>query len=377
VITPEFSLYLDVVRFVAACLVLISHANDRELSTRIIPMAGYGSSAVVVFFVLSGFVIAYVTATRERSARDYAVSRMARIYSVALPAVLVTLCADLIGERLQPALYADNTTHDWWLLRFFSSLLFMNEFWGISITTYSNIPYWSLCYEMWYYILFGVFVFWKGPWRPWALAAAVLLAGPKILLLIPVWLMGVALYRYGHRINLPKRAGVALFALSWVLLVLFHAYGVAPFFFEYLKSLVGPAFHVRMTWSRYFLSDYLLGLIVVMNFVGFRAAQCELGKLLLPIATPIKVAAGFTLSIYLFHKPLILFFTALIAGNPDSLWFWASVMASTTITIVVLGLFTEHRKDGYRRFFDWLLARVETELKRWMPRLLPRSSGRR
>ena len=253
----------------------------------------------------------------------------------------------------------------------------MNEFWGISITTYSNIPYWSLCYEVWYYILFGVFVFWQGPWRPWALAAAVLLAGPKILLLIPVWLMGVALYRYGHRINLSKRAGVALFALSWVLLVLFHAYGVASFFFEYLKSLVGPEFHVRMTWSRYFLSDYLLGLIVVMNFVGFRAAQGELGKLLLPIATPIKVAAGFTLSIYLFHKPLILFFTALIDGNPDSLWFWASVMASTTITIVVLGLFTEHRKGDYRRFFDWLLARVETELKRWMPRLLPRSSGHR
>src|SRR5262245_20997821 len=94
----------------------------------------------------------------------------------------------------------------------------------------------------------------------------------------------------------------------------------------------------------------------LVNFVGFRAAPAELGRLLLPIATPIKVAAGFTLSIYLFHKPLILFFTALINGNPASLWFWVSVMASTTVTIIVLGLLTEHRKSDYRKFFDWLLA---------------------
>src|ERR1700731_1093191 len=138
IMSREFSLYLDLVRFVAAFLVMLSHANSRDLTARIIPFSDLGHSAVVIFFVLSGFVIAYITEIKERRASEYAASRMARIYSVALPALLVTIIADSIGERLQPSIYVGETTHDWGLLRLLSSVLFMNEFWGISITTFSN-----------------------------------------------------------------------------------------------------------------------------------------------------------------------------------------------------------------------------------------------
>ncbi len=97
-VSREFSLYLDLVRILAAAVVLYSHANLRALSERILPGESLGHSAVVVFFVLSGYVIAFVTDTRERSGRDYAISRFARIYSVALPALIVTMFADLVGQ---------------------------------------------------------------------------------------------------------------------------------------------------------------------------------------------------------------------------------------------------------------------------------------
>jgi peptidoglycan/LPS O-acetylase OafA/YrhL len=374
VMTRELSLYLDLVRFVAAFLVLVSHSNDRELSARVIPFATYGHSAVVVFFVLSGFVIAWVTATKERTARDYAVSRAARIYSVALPALALTLLLDIVGERLNPGLYAHTTTHDLWLVRLLSSALFMNEFWGISITTFSNVPYWSLNYEVWYYVVFGIFVFWTGPGRYWALALAALMAGPKILLLMPVWLMGVWLYRHLLDRALSVSAGLVLFFGSWVLLVLFHAFDIAQVLFEHLKAFVGADFHRQMTWSRFFLSDYLLGILVALNFAGFRAADKVLGKPLLVISRPVRVAAGFTLSIYLFHKPLLLFFIALVNGDPNSRWFYATVVALTLVTIVALGTVTEHRKDDYRRFFQWAIARAVMILRRWAPTSLPRDS---
>src|SRR5579864_6899404 len=84
-----FSLYLDLVRVSAALVVLYSHTNARLLTTRVLPGELLGHSAVVVFFVLSGFVIAYITDTKEKTPADYAASRLARIYSVAVPALLL------------------------------------------------------------------------------------------------------------------------------------------------------------------------------------------------------------------------------------------------------------------------------------------------
>lgn len=362
-ISREFSLYLDLVRFLASAFVFLSHTNDRVLSTKVIPFASFGHSAVVVFFVLSGLVIAYVTEAKETNWRSYTTSRMARIYSVALPAVFVTLLLDVVGQSVNPVPYEGNAPLDHWPVRILASLLFLNEFWGISIMTFSNTPYWSLSYEVWYYVLFGVFVFWQGRGRTWALVAAALMTGPKILLLLPVWLIGVAIYRWAPWTKIGPATGMAVFAATLVLLVLFHRYDVAGFFFAWLKAQVGAAFHTQMTWSRHFISDYLLGLLVAANFVGFRAAEKVLGRPLQAFAGPIRTAAGFTLSMYLFHRPLINFFTAVFDGDPGQPWFWLSVVAATTGSIVALGLLTEHRKDAWRRFFDRALGRLESVVR--------------
>ena len=81
----HLSLYLDAVRFAAALVVVFSHAW-------LVLFPGYplhwpGPAAVIVFFVLSGFVMAYVTDRRDRSQADYALDRLSRLWSVALPAL--------------------------------------------------------------------------------------------------------------------------------------------------------------------------------------------------------------------------------------------------------------------------------------------------
>ena len=59
-----FSLYLDVVRLGAAMLVLLHHYSMKsEFSGGWLwQFRGFGGAAVIVFFVLSGLVIAYVSA---------------------------------------------------------------------------------------------------------------------------------------------------------------------------------------------------------------------------------------------------------------------------------------------------------------------------
>lgn len=53
-------------------------------------LGGYPGEAVAVFFVLSGYFISYVISSAKENAEQYVVARMARIYSVAIPALVIT-----------------------------------------------------------------------------------------------------------------------------------------------------------------------------------------------------------------------------------------------------------------------------------------------
>lgn len=106
----QTSLYLDLVRFLAAVAVLVSHLCGQRFTGGLLWQAEpYVDEAVDVFFVLSGFVIGYVTDQREATAKSYAIARLARVYSVALPALVTTFVLDAIGAALRPDLYAE-----WW-----------------------------------------------------------------------------------------------------------------------------------------------------------------------------------------------------------------------------------------------------------------------
>ena len=101
----ETSIYLDLIRFTAAVFVFLTHASREQSSGGFLWQLQFGREAVDVFFVLSGFVIAHVVETRERSALAYAVARAARLYSVALPALALTFLLDRIGQPLRPENY--------------------------------------------------------------------------------------------------------------------------------------------------------------------------------------------------------------------------------------------------------------------------------
>jgi peptidoglycan/LPS O-acetylase OafA/YrhL len=101
------SLYLDVWRLLAAMTVFVGHVSGKRLTGGFLWQFGpYMGQAVTVFFVLSGFVVSYATARQAGTARSYALSRLARVYSVALPALILTFALDAIGRSVRPDLYS-------------------------------------------------------------------------------------------------------------------------------------------------------------------------------------------------------------------------------------------------------------------------------
>ncbi|WP_338769364.1 acyltransferase [Massilia sp. METH4] len=352
----EFSLYLDAVRFLAALMVVVYHMNMRWLSTAILPLSGHGHAAVMVFFVLSGYVISYIHARRENTPAEYWASRLSRFYSLAIPVVLATPLLDMAGEALRPDIYQGWTTHGLAPVRIVTSLAWLNEIWTISIMSFSNTPYWSLCYEMWYYIMFAVWVFTRGRTRVLLLAGCALVVGPKILLLAPVWAMGVVLHRWQFLQRTSFAAGLALFIGSLVAFGLFQHYELTERGSAWMRGLVGEALHHQLTFSRFALTDYLLGLIVAANFVGARAIAPMLGRVLLPLERPIRWLAGYTFSLYLMHQPLLLFFGAVIDGDPRGPLYFFAVFGAILLAVWLAGSVTEGRRHLLRA---WLLARLQ------------------
>jgi peptidoglycan/LPS O-acetylase OafA/YrhL len=359
------SLYLDLVRFSAAVLVVLTHlAYTRFSGGMLTPLRTYGNDAVMIFFVLSGYVIAYTVAQRDRDFRTYAVNRFARLYSVAIPAIILTFILDHIGRQVDPVLY-----DGFWyqgnapLSRMLAAITFTNELWFRSVRLFTNGPYWSLGYEFWYYMLFAAAVYARGKTRAFLLIGICALVGPKILLLLPVWLLGVWVHRVNSGPALSGRLGAVLFVLPIALYIAFRYSGMRDALLQWSYVQFGRSFvEGELMWSNEFLAAYCIGLMVACNFIGVHAVSGKLAPLLTPFEKPIRNWAGCTFSIYLFHYPLLQFFKAVLPLDAQSPASVATLLALTLIACRLLGSVTENRKDFARslvaRCADFLIDRV-------------------
>lgn len=356
----EFSIYLDLIRFIAALLVLVHHSNMRPLIGERVWFSQHGPAAVIIFFVLSGYVISYAAATKQDTPVEYWACRLARFYSLAIPIVLICPLLDMAGESLAPQFYGDRTTHGLALLRIFTSLTYLNEIWTLAIVSFSNVPYWSLNYEMWYYVMFAIVTFMRGRPRTVFATATVLFVGPKILLLAPIWILGVVMHRHQKWYGLRPWQYWALFLASWPLYWLYQEYHVAEIGSKIVQDVIGAKWTTQLAFSKYFLANYILGLVVAANFIGFRGIAQQFSMPLLACEKPIRTLAAYTFSLYILHQPFLQFYAAVINGDASGHLFYAEVLAATVLTVFVFSTFTEQRshllRAQIRRALSCLMA---------------------
>jgi peptidoglycan/LPS O-acetylase OafA/YrhL len=359
VMSRAFSLYLDIVRLFAALLVLFYHANWIYRPGFLLTSLGH--EGVVIFFVLSGFVIAYVADTRTQDFKGFMVARAARIFSVAIPAIAITSVLDLSGFWLEPDVYpVDYRAWDLPLVRVITSALFLNEIWTLGIQLFTNVPYWSLNYEVWYYVLFGVLFFIEGKKRWVIFALLCLFLGPKILLLLPVWWLGVWIYRSERLQNISMGVAWVYVVLSFVLAAMYLGGDLGKFGWDWVQVLVGVEWHRQLSFSRQFPTDYFLGVALAMHFVGMRVVLKNFVAIPDSFERVIRYLAGATFSVYLFHQPLLWFYSAVFSFVDEGLGRYVLVVPITIVTCFVLATYTEHKKDLWKGWVEALAGRVET-----------------
>jgi peptidoglycan/LPS O-acetylase OafA/YrhL len=341
------SLYLDLVRPTAAVVVMLSHVSS-QAGGQLRFFGSAGAQAVDIFFVLSGYVIAHVYTTRETDGRSYFVSRAARIYSVAIPAILLTAVLDGIGMSINSSAYQEWIHEAAFLPKLaIRSLLFLNEQWNSHRFPGTNGPYWSLGFEVWYYAAFGVFMFVSQGWR-WLAAIAVLaFIGPKVALMFPIWLMGVLTYRHGKVYSLSLPTGWLFLAVSLILIV---AYQFAPLTLEQQFSTIA--------FSN-ISQHYLIAGLFCANLVGFSSVSGVFAPLLERHAIAIRWIAGSTFSLYLAHVPIMCLLAVCSPWPMSSLWTLGLLLTGTPLLCLAFAELSERRKEEWRRSIDFLLAYVE------------------
>ncbi|TPW04216.1 MAG: hypothetical protein FD124_2707 [Alphaproteobacteria bacterium] len=228
-IKPGLSVLLDLNRVGLALLVAVGHWT--HFFQDAIPHIRGASAAVAGFFVLSGFTIRMLYPTRAGFGLGrYGVERVSRIWSVAIPALILTVVLDAVslrvgtefymahwGENIGPSPEASISLN----------LFGLAQIWGTDFRPLSNHPFWSISYELGFYGVFGLVLARRYGWALLVLA----LLGPNIAYMMALWLAGACTYellcsrRFSAKRQAQFAAGLVVLGLAGG--VLFVVFGMS------------------------------------------------------------------------------------------------------------------------------------------------------
>lgn len=367
------SVHLDALRAIAAFSVLLYHwrgaffveiskVSKPGILTRFLYfLSGIGPQWVMVFFVLSGYLVGGSVLRAVQAGKwswsDYLLTRMTRLYVVLLPALVLTAALDWVGFHLPAghAVYIGNSAQDSVYFDFRSSTSFpiflanaaflqdlvlpgtghMVSFFG------SDVPLWSLSYEFWYYIAF-----------PCAVLALVPMKSRRVRLAY-----GLALPLLGWFVGLR----IAVCGLAWLMGVVVRS---------------SPRFPELGLWPRRFAVGGAAGLLLLGLFVG-QAITALAGDLLIGLCTALLMwvllgggsmtapawyarlsqhAARSSYTLYLVHLPMLIFLKTLFR-LPQFAPTWRPILPMLGVMTLVL---------VYSQGVYWLFERNTDRLRVWL-----------
>jgi peptidoglycan/LPS O-acetylase OafA/YrhL len=128
------SAYLDLLRVLAALQVVVYHLSFTQIGAiNRTFLNQWGHEAVIVFFVLSGFVVRHAAGKSDHRYSDFATSRISRLYPVIVVCLAVTVLCDLQGRAAAPSVYAQVDqlkSVGYVVARTLISLVMLNQTWG-------------------------------------------------------------------------------------------------------------------------------------------------------------------------------------------------------------------------------------------------------
>jgi peptidoglycan/LPS O-acetylase OafA/YrhL len=379
-VSPSASAHLDLVRAAAAWAVMWGHLRavffvdfaHLQRGTRLLDVVyfatGFGHQAVIVFFVLSGFLISssvirkYVAGTW--SPLDYGIDRASRLYVVLIPGLLLGLLWDVTGHLLfrSSGLYSRPLVafgtiiaQDQINLRtFMGNLLFLQTI--LCPTFGSNAPLWSLANEFWYYVLFPLVLILTIAWKKSSVRVAIpatILAfcvaafvGSDILLGFLIWLAGCGLVLAHSQFRLRRKNYLILYFVGASL------------------GLSICTFAARSGRFGILGNDLLVGL--AFTFFLFGILQADLRSRRQRYTRITQLFSNFSYSLYLLHFPLILFLRAWMAPferwQPDPIHLLYGVLIGSLVLsyAYLVSVFTENKTHVARNWIKNKLLRFNS-----------------
>jgi peptidoglycan/LPS O-acetylase OafA/YrhL len=194
-------------------------------------ITGFAHQAVVVFFLISGWLVGGSLMNRlgkPQALAHYAIDRFTRLWTVLLPTLLLSLGVGLVMGAAAPGPIDFNPANE------FSAIALAGNLLGLQTVTVpefgGNYPLWSLAHETWYYIQFPLLLLviaGGGVLRRAAAAAALILLlatlRDMISLYFAVWLLGAAFSRI--RVDCGKTVQALLLVVTLALFVYYRLRG--------------------------------------------------------------------------------------------------------------------------------------------------------
>jgi peptidoglycan/LPS O-acetylase OafA/YrhL len=351
----EFSVYLDLCRFIAAVIVVLTHLIDFDIATggwsQYLP--SNGRDAVIVFFLLSGLVIYYTVNKKPTSLTQFIAARATRIYSVAIPVILLTVAIDCIGIQFNPQNYTGLYQYAKLYIYVPFHLAFLGEIWTLSEQPFTVPPYWSLGYEVWYYALFAVLFYYRGAKLAVIFGLLFLFVGYKLWVLFPIWLSGILLLKLIAK--KPLTGGIAwlfftlpIFIYMWLKITDFDVLLIAK------GAELWPFANLPLGSASKYLSDYVVCVLFFCHLYGARFISLSA---IMHYKTPITLLASYTFTLYLAHAPVMKTIQYNMNIDPNSIWTSVAILLVVTLVTWILGMLTEQRKH---LFLPWSLQVIHS-----------------
>ncbi|RZL46323.1 MAG: acyltransferase [Pedobacter sp.] len=348
---------LDLLRWVSAFLVLIGHIRSilfedfkSEHATIfhkfIYFITGFGSQAVFVFFVLSGYLVCQSILKQYRAKtfqlKNYTVNRLTRIYIVLIPALLFTLLFDSLGSWIdQEHIYTGSTVisslkaDPLSRLDVFHFITSLGMLQNITLPIYgSNGPLWSLNFEVIYYaiipFIIGLFFI-------------------KEVKSIVIYIIIISLFLY----LMPR---FILLSMSIWLCGLLPIFIKKEYLFLKYGCLIGLS--ILLYISRTHVSTPVDNFFIALT-VGLFISTVNDTEIIQNPTFIHKKLASFSYSLYLVHYPFCLFILVFvnrfvtpaikIRMNIESLLIFALIILLTGAFARFIAYFTEDKTDFIRK----------------------------
>lgn len=331
-LTDHESAQMHSIRGASAIAVVIGHANQiliaPTFSNASFVLGLISQFAVMIFFVLSGFLIEKSISKNvmrnkgKFSSAEYFTDRAFRIMPALVFSSLLMYCLFILAPHVFQSgsheylpgshqLARAGFNFDW--REVYGSLVFMNGFY--TITPDANGALWSLSIEVWYYIMASlIFILARRPVMLFAALILILLAGrhyQPFFFYLPVWFAGFFLSMAHNRgaLKATNLLAAGAYLLGFISLTIA--------FFSYKNP----------------------GVITYFNISGGLFFACLLGLMLkgkLCFPKIFSGAAGYSYTLYIAHVPVLFFILGAVQNQLMNSPLHALGIAVASVVMVIM-----------------------------------------